>query len=99
MRPPHAGSASLRLRVWGQGRLLVVPSGEVQLRSFVEAHDLGVVVDRTDPSSIAEGLQGVLTDDAARARGAEAGPAAVRETFSVARVGQQLRALYADAAA
>ncbi|MCS4119406.1 hypothetical protein GGP60_003104 [Salinibacter ruber] len=36
----------------------------------------------------------VLSDEAGRRRGAEAGPAAVRGTFSVARVGQRLRSLY-----
>ncbi len=80
--------------------LPVVISGEVQLRAFVEIHGLRVVVDRTDPSSIAEGLQDLLADDAARARIAEEGPAAVQDTFSLDRVGvQPLRALYEDAAA
>jgi glycosyltransferase involved in cell wall biosynthesis len=79
--------------------LPVVISGEVQLRSFIEEHDLGRVVDRTDPAAIAEGLRCLLTDESARARSAEEGPAAVEETFSVERVGQQLRALYEDAAA
>ncbi|MCS4185177.1 glycosyltransferase [Salinibacter ruber] len=74
----------------------VVISGEVQLRSFVESHDLGVVVDRTDPSAIAAGLRSVLSDEAGRRRVAEEGPAAVRETFSVGRVGRELRALYGE---
>lgn len=77
--------------------LPVVISGEVQLRAFVESHDLGVVVDRTDPAAIAAGLQAVLADDAGR-RVAEAGPVAVRETFSVERVGEQVGALYGGAA-
>ncbi len=74
--------------------LPVVISGEVQLRTFVEEHVLGVVVDRTDPSSIAEELQDLLTDDTARTRIAEEGPIAVRETFSVQQVGAQLGTLY-----
>lgn len=57
---------------------------------------LGVLVDRTDPSAIAVGLQAVLSDDAGRRRVAEAGPAAVRETFSVERVGEQVGALYGE---
>jgi glycosyltransferase involved in cell wall biosynthesis len=48
--------------------LPVVISGAVQLRAFVEDHDLGVVVDRSDPSAIAEGLQAVLADEAGRRR-------------------------------
>ncbi|MCS4142577.1 glycosyltransferase [Salinibacter ruber] len=70
--------------------LPVVISGEVQLRSFVESHDLGLVVDRTEPSAIAAGLRAVLSDEAGCRRVAEAGPAAVREAFSVERVGEQL---------
>nr|WP_272503854.1 glycosyltransferase [Salinibacter ruber] len=58
--------------------LPVVISGAVQLRSFVEANQLGVVVDRTDPAVIAAGLETVLADDAGRRRVAEAGPAGVR---------------------
>jgi glycosyltransferase involved in cell wall biosynthesis len=74
--------------------LPVVISGEVQLRSFVESHDLGVAVDRTDPAAIAAGLRSVLSDDAGRRRVAEEGPAAVRDTFSVERVGEQLVEMY-----
>ncbi|MCS3685498.1 glycosyltransferase involved in cell wall biosynthesis [Salinibacter ruber] len=74
--------------------LPVVISGEVQLRLFVESHDLGVVVDRTDPSAIAAGLRSVLSDEAGRRRVAEEGPAAVRDTFSVERVGEQLVEMY-----
>lgn len=77
--------------------LPVVMSNEVQLRSFVESHDLGVVVDRTDPAAIAAGLRSVLSDDAGRRRVAEEGPAAVQKTFSLGRVGEQLGALYAQA--
>ena len=76
--------------------LPVVISGEVQLRSFIEEKDLGRIVDRTDPSAIAAGLRAVLSDDAGRRRVAEAGPAAVRDAFSVARVGRDLRALYGE---
>nr|WP_259087442.1 glycosyltransferase [Salinibacter ruber] len=54
--------------------LPVVISGEVQLRSFVESHDLGVVVDRTDPAALAAGLRAMLSDEAGRRRVAEAGP-------------------------
>jgi len=79
--------------------LPVVLSGEVQLRAFVEAKDLGVIVDRTDPGSIAEGLRAVLDDAARRKRVAEQGPAAVQETFSLGQVGTQLRTLYEQALA
>jgi glycosyltransferase involved in cell wall biosynthesis len=79
--------------------LPVVISGEVQLRAFVEAHDLGRVVDRTDPAAVADGLRAVLSDDAGRRRVAEAGPRAVQATFSVERVGAQLRAMYEEAGA
>lgn len=74
--------------------LPVVISGEVQLCSFVEQNDLGVVVDRTDPSDVAQGLRRMLSSEAERQRIAEQGPAAVEATFSVERVGEQLRALY-----
>ena len=57
---------------------------------------LGVLVDRTDPSAIAKGLATVLADADGRRRVAEAGPAAVRETFSVERVGEQVGALYGE---
>jgi glycosyltransferase involved in cell wall biosynthesis len=76
--------------------LPVVISGEVQLRSFVETNELGVVVDRTDPAALVAGLRAMLTDEAERRRVAEAGPAAVRDAFSVARVGEQLGALYGE---
>jgi len=76
--------------------LPVVISGAVQLRGFVEANDLGVVVDRSDPAAIAAGLQAVLTDESGRRRVGEEGPAAVQDTFSVGRVGEQLGALYED---
>ena len=91
----HVGVAVLEAIAAG---LPVVLSAAVQLRAFVEAHDLGVVVDRTDPAAIAEGLQALLTNDAARTRIAEKGPRAVQDTFSVARVGEQLRTLYASVA-
>ena len=74
--------------------LPVVISGEVQLRSFVEANEVGVVVDRTDPSAIAEGLETVLADDAGRRRVADQGPIAVQETFSLGHVGIQLKKMY-----
>ncbi len=77
--------------------LPVVISGAVQLRSFVEEHELGLIVDRTDPVAIAAGLETVLADDAGRRRVAESGPGAVRKTFSLERVGEQLRELYAQA--
>ncbi len=77
--------------------LPVVISGEVQLRSFVETHDLGVIVDRTDPAAIAEELETVLADDAGRRRVAEQGPVAVRDAFSLEQVGAQLRSLYEKA--
>jgi prevent-host-death family protein len=77
--------------------LPVVLSGGVQPRSFVETNELGVVVDRTDPAAIAKGLATVLADADGRRRVGEAGPAAVRDTFSVARVGEQLREMYAQA--
>ena len=76
--------------------LPVVISGEVQLRSFIEEKELGRIVDRTEPSAIAAGLSTVLADDAGRQRVAEAGPAAVRDAFSLAQVGRDLRALYGE---
>ena len=79
--------------------LPVVLSAEVQLRALVEAKDLGVIVDRTDPGPIAEGLRAVLDDAARRKRVAEQGPAAVQETFSLGQVGTQLRTLYEQALA
>ncbi|MCS4034729.1 hypothetical protein GGQ02_003139 [Salinibacter ruber] len=39
----------------------------------------------------------MLSDEAGRRRGAEAGPAAVRAAFSVARGGEQVGALYGEA--
>ena len=74
--------------------LPVVISGEVQLRAFIEEHELGAVVDRTEPTAIAAGIRDVLSDAAGRRRIAEEGPAAVEATFSVERVGEQLRAMY-----
>jgi glycosyltransferase involved in cell wall biosynthesis len=74
--------------------LPVVISGEVQLRAFVETNDLGVVVDREDPARIADGLRALLGDEGRRRAVAERGPAAVRDTFSVGRVGEQLRTMY-----
>lgn len=76
--------------------LPVVISGEVQLCGFVEENGLGVVVDRTEAGDVAAGLRDVLADDAKRRRIAERGPAAVQDTFSVERVGTQLRALYEE---
>jgi glycosyltransferase involved in cell wall biosynthesis len=75
--------------------LPVVISGEVQLRTFVEENDLGRVADRTDPGAIAEGLRAVLDDENGRRAVAERGPSAVQDTFSLERVGTQLRRLYA----
>jgi glycosyltransferase involved in cell wall biosynthesis len=51
--------------------LPVVISGAVLLRAFVEANDLGVIVDRSDPAAIAAGLEAVLADEAGRRRVAE----------------------------
>ncbi|WP_259058192.1 glycosyltransferase [Salinibacter ruber] len=92
--PSHQENFGVAVLEAAAAGLPVVISGEVQLRSFVEAHDLGVVVDRKDPAAIAAGLRAVLSDDAGRRRVAEAGPAAVRDTFSVARVGEQLVEMY-----
>ncbi len=74
--------------------LPVVISGEVQLQAFIEEKDLGRIVDRTDPSDIAAGLETVLADDAGRRRVAEAGPAGVREVFSLEQIGEKLWELY-----
>ncbi|MCS3940588.1 glycosyltransferase involved in cell wall biosynthesis [Salinibacter ruber] len=74
--------------------LPVVISGEVQLRAFIEENELGRIIDRTDPSAIAAGLSTVLADVDGRQRVAEAGPAAVRDTFSLGRVGEQLVEMY-----
>ncbi|WP_272501933.1 glycosyltransferase [Salinibacter ruber] len=94
MRASHQENFGVAVLEAVAAGLPVVISGEVQLRAFVESHDLGVVVNRTDPAAIAAGLRSVLSDDAGRRRMAEAGPAAVRDAFSVARVGEQLGALY-----
>jgi glycosyltransferase involved in cell wall biosynthesis len=77
--------------------LPVVISGEVQLCSFVEQNELGIVVDRTNASAVAAGLRDVLANPAGRQRIAEQGPAAVQATFSVDRVGKQLRRMYEHA--
>ena len=90
----HFGVAVLEAVAAG---LSVVISGAVQLRAFVEDHDLGVIVDRSDPFAIPAGLEAVLADEAGRRRVAAAGPAAVQATFSVGRVGEQLGALYQQA--
>jgi len=74
--------------------LPVVISGEVQLRAFVEEHALGRVVDRIDPASTADGIHVLLESEEVRARVATEGPAAVQETFSVERVGRDLRGMY-----
>ena len=58
-----------------------------------------MIVGRTDPGSIAEGLRAVLDDAARRKRVAEQGPAAVQDAFSVARVGEQVRSFYEQALA
>jgi len=96
--PSHLESFGVAVLEAVSAGLPVVISGEVQLRSFVEENDLGRIVDRTDPAAIAEGLQALLADEAARTRIAEEGPRAVQDTFSVERVGAQLRTLYEDAA-
>jgi len=75
--------------------LPVVISGEVQLRAFVEEWGLGRVVDRMQAASIAEGMLTVLTDEAGRRAVREQGPAAVRDVFSLERVGAKLRDMYA----
>jgi glycosyltransferase involved in cell wall biosynthesis len=77
--------------------LPVVISGEVQLRSFVEEHDLGIVVDRLDEAAIAEGVAALLTDASRRQHIAKAAPDAVQEVFSVDAVGNDLRAMYEQA--
>jgi glycosyltransferase involved in cell wall biosynthesis len=74
--------------------LPVVISEEVQLRSFVEKHDVGRVVDHTVPASIADGVGAVLEDKSWRRQVASNGPLAVQETFGVERIGGQLRELY-----
>jgi glycosyltransferase involved in cell wall biosynthesis len=74
--------------------LPVVISGEVQLRAFIEENDLGRIVDRTDASALAKGLREMLSDEAARRWVAEEGPESVQDTFSVERVGKQLREVY-----
>lgn len=79
--------------------LPVVISGEVQLRSFVESRDLGVVVDRSEPVLLANSLISVLSDESYRRKVAGTGPRAVRETFSMDRIGQKLRQMYEKAIA
>jgi glycosyltransferase involved in cell wall biosynthesis len=74
--------------------LPVVISGEVQLRAFIDANDLGVVVDRTDSSEIADGLTHILRSPSVRERCARVGPEAVDATFSENRVGEQLAQMY-----
>jgi glycosyltransferase involved in cell wall biosynthesis len=74
--------------------LPVVISGEVQLRAFIDANDLGVVVDRTDRSGIADGLTHILTSHSVRERCVRVGPEAVEATFSETRVGEQVATMY-----
>jgi glycosyltransferase involved in cell wall biosynthesis len=73
--------------------LPVVISDAVQLRAFVEAHDLGLITDRT-PDTIAAALQEGLACPDWRAACAARGPEAVAETFSLEAVGQQLVEMY-----
>ncbi len=69
-------------------------AGSQTCKATAETNRLGVLVDRADPAALAAGLQAVLADDAGRRRVAEEGPAAVRDAFSVARVGEQLVEMY-----
>ena len=87
-RPSHQEHVGVAVLEAIAANLPVVLSAELQLRAFVEAKDLGVIVERTDPGSIAEGLRAVLDDVTRRERVAEQGPAAVQETFSLKRVGE-----------
>lgn len=75
--------------------LPVVISDAVQLDAFVTAKDLGKVVPR-DASAISSALTSVLGDRQWLADRAERAPGAVAETFSLDRVGEQLRAMYAS---
>jgi len=73
--------------------LPVVISDAVQLRAFVEAHNLGVITDRT-PDTIASALREVLSRSDWRSACATRGPEAVAETFSLEAVGKQLVEMY-----
>ncbi len=69
-------------------------AGSQTCKATAETNRLGVLVGRTDPAALATGLQAVRADDAGQRRVAEEGSAAVRDTFSVERVGEQLVEMY-----
>ncbi|WP_251963100.1 glycosyltransferase [Salinibacter ruber] len=94
--PSHLESFGVAVLEAVAAGLPVVISGEVQLRSFIQEKELGRIVDRRDPSALAKGLREMLSDEAARRRVAEEGPLAVRDSFSIERVGEQLRAMYTE---
>ena len=75
--------------------LPVVISPEVQLASFIEAQQLGHVVER-DPAPVGEALAQTLRDDVLQRRCAEEGPRLVEEHFSPEEVGTQLQEMYAQ---
>jgi glycosyltransferase involved in cell wall biosynthesis len=75
--------------------LPVIISPDVQVKSFVEANNLGHVVPR-EKKALASALVSILEDTSLRRRVADRGPEAVRETFSVDVVGTQLTEMYAD---
>jgi glycosyltransferase involved in cell wall biosynthesis len=74
----------------------VIVAPNVQLASWVTAHGLGLVVDRT-PAAVADAIVRVLTDDALRARVRACGAAAVARDFAPESVAPALQAMY-DAA-
>lgn len=75
----------------------VVLSPEVQLSSFVERHQLGVIA-RREPVALAEAVIGALRDASLRERVAAIGPSLVATEFSPAVVGQQLYDMYEKSA-
>lgn len=79
--------------------LPVAVSGKVQLAPFVREQNLGIVMDRTDPSDIVDGIVSLLTDASFRSRMVTAGPQAVQSRFSVDRVGRKLAQMYGRAVA
>ncbi len=92
--PSHLESFGVAVLEAIAAGLPALVSGEVQLRAFVKKNNLGRVVDRTDPSALAKGLREVLSDEDTRRRVAGKGPEVVQDTFSVERVGKQLREVY-----
>lgn len=76
--------------------LPVVLTAEVQLASFVQRHELGVVSTR-EPEILARDISRVLDDDILRARVGDRGPEIVEANFSPVSIGGRLLAMYEGA--